>query len=89
MKQFTPDGRTRRYTRNLFCAEARWPMYRTYHVGHKIFMKQLSKTKGKAQGLILGKLGIIPRRQPTMILIIPLVGEWLAGKSSLISFVGS
>ena len=86
MKQFTPDGRTRRYTRNLFCAEARWPMYRTYHVGHKIFMKQLSKTKGKAQGLILG---IIPRRQPTMILIIPLVGEWLAGKSSLISFVGS
>lgn len=52
MKQFTPDGRTRRYTRNLFCAEARWPIYRTYHVGHKIFMKQLSKTKGKAQGYI-------------------------------------
>lgn len=52
MKQFTPDGRTRRYTRNLFCAKARWPMYRTYYVGHKVFMNQLSKTKGKAQGHI-------------------------------------
>ena len=41
MKQFTPDGRTRRYTRNLFCAEARWPMYRTYHpIGRRMVSRK-------------------------------------------------